>query len=720
MSWVPAARSMRAAAFFAVLAVVVCISFAVVQAMRPRNLIRVNSVTSSGDEGPVVGKVTNPGYVGPQACATCHAERLAEFSQTRHFLAMCVPEPGRMPPGFIAGRGTYQVPDLPVQFEMTETSAGYSQQTRQPSEAASTRTTSSAIAFVYGARGGNDEVYFTWHGDRLYELPMVWLAPLQTWGTSPFDRHGQGDFSRDMTIRCVECHNTWVEHVPGSRNQYGHDHIIQGVTCEVCHGPGKDHVTFHQQNPQAKDPQAVVRPATLPRERLMDLCAQCHSNALKHRGPAFRYRPGEPLDDHYFTITTKHPEDDHVANQTTYLRESRCFQQSETLTCVSCHNPHQPRLSTNAGSVSCRQCHQPDDCTDRVRLPVGVQDDCVGCHMPERRKIQVSFRTANDKYIAPVPRSEHRIAVYPEARAKILLEWHRTQPESGSQQEADRLSKWLGDYYRGESEKRRTEFRFLAAIDACRNAITFDADIATQEKLAQFIGIQSDIDTNLQDGLWHAEQGRHERAVECLQRVLELKPGHSIALGKIGTAYAVLGKRELADKSLKLAAESDPNDPYPLAMLGWLAYLDGRADEALEFYRRADAVEPYTVKINHQMGLVLARLDRWPEAALRFSKATSIDPSAASSVLALSQAQRHQHQLTTALETGQHAVRLTRSQNAETLLNLADIYADLGKWDEAIETAEKLLALVESRDPQSATQVRRRLVDYRMRRQDRK
>ena len=720
MPWLPAARTLRAAAFFAVFAVVVFLSFVDFQSKRPRNLNPAEPVVPSSDDGPVVVKVANPGYVGPQACAACHAERVAEFSETRHFLAMCVPEAGRMPTGFNPGRGTYHSPDLPLQFEMTESPGGFSQLTRQQTKSGDSKSISSAIAFVYGARGGNDEVYFTWHGDKLYELPMAWLAPQQIWGTSPFDRHGQGDFSRDMTIRCVECHNTWVEHVPGSRNQYGHDHIIQGVTCEVCHGPGKGHVTFHKQNPQVKDPHAVVRPATLPRERLMDLCAQCHSNALKHRGPAFQYRPGEPLEDHYFTITTKHPEDDHVANQTKYLRESRCFQKSETLTCVSCHNPHQKRSSTNAGSASCRQCHQSDDCTDRVHLPTGVQDDCVGCHMPERRKIQVSFRTENDKYIAPVPRSEHRIAVYPDARAKILLEWHRTQPESGSQQESDRLSKWLGDFYREESEERRKEFRYLAAIDACRNALTFDSDQATQEKLAQCIGIQSDIDTNLQDGLWHADQGRNERAVECLQRVLELKPNHAIALGKIGTTYAVMKKPELADKFLKRAAESDPDDPYPVAMLGWLAYLDGRAEEALEFYLRADAVEPYTVKINHQMGLVLARLDRWSEAAERFSNAISIDPNAASSVLALSQAQRHQHQLTKALETGQHAVRLTRSQNADALLNLTDLYADLGKWNEAIQTAEKLLALIESREPQLATQVRRRLVDYRMRRQDRK
>ena len=184
-----------------------------------------------------------------------------------------------------------------------------------------------------------------------------------------------------------------MDHAPGSLNQYKQETAILGVTCEVCHGPGKDHVTFHETHPEARSGQAVVHPGRLSRERLMDLCAQCHSNALRHRGPAFRYRPGDPLDAHFKTLTTKHPEDDHVANQTTYLRDSKCFQKSDTMTCVTCHNPHVATKPGDRGKghSACLECHQAVDCGERDRLPVAVQDNCVGCHMPRGKKIQVDF-----------------------------------------------------------------------------------------------------------------------------------------------------------------------------------------------------------------------------------------------------------------------------------------------------------------------------------------
>src|SRR5262245_24358482 len=55
----------------------------------------------SEDDGSAVANIettanktplnTNPGYVGIEACADCHADRVAEFRETRHNLAACPP-----------------------------------------------------------------------------------------------------------------------------------------------------------------------------------------------------------------------------------------------------------------------------------------------------------------------------------------------------------------------------------------------------------------------------------------------------------------------------------------------------------------------------------------------------------------------------------------------------------------------------------------------------
>ena len=660
----------------------------------------------------------NPGYLGPEACAECHAERVAEFHGTRHFLANCVPSSGIMPTGFQQGRGEYKFPDLPLRFEMSESEGRFLQTTVRESATPTTSQTSE-IAFIYGAAGGSDEVYFTRQDGRLRELPMVWLAPLNTWGTSPFDPHGSGDFSREMTIRCVECHNTWFEYVPGSRNQYGRDNAILGVTCEVCHGPGREHVAFHREHPQSQEPHAVARPAEMPRERQMDLCAQCHSNAMKHRGPAFQYRPGRSLDEFYTTLRTKNPEDDHVANQTSYLRQSRCFQQSDSLTCITCHNPHRPRSATNAGAESCRQCHADQDCTDRNNLPAAVRGDCIGCHMPEHRKIQVFFRTPTDKYVAPVKRFEHRIGIHPLARHSVLLEWHRGQPGSEHADEAARLSKLLAESWKLETAKRQEQFRYLAAIDACRESLRFDPSPAMQEKLDELLRIQSGIDANYQEAQWHEREQRYPDAIAAYRKVLADKPNFAMAEARLGTTYAVVGEKKLALSHLESAAALDRDEPYAPAMLGWLMYLDGKSEQALEYYRLADEAEPYNARINHQMGLALANLDRWPEAVTRQLKSVTIDPKAASAVLELSRGLRRVGKPNDALKYGLRAARLTRFEDSAVLLNLSDAYSEVGRWDDAIHTAEQALAVTPSQQPQLATQIRIRLDELRTRRQKR-
>src|SRR5262249_8148077 len=151
--------------------------------------------------------IENPGYVGLEACANCHAERVAQFRQTKHLRANRVPREGDMPAAFSDGRGKHPSHLPAVRFEMSRVGDDFFQTSFQQTAKGEQRSTA-RIAFAYGA-GPADEIYFSWTDDRLYELPVAWLHPLDCWGNAPFTRHGKGDFSREMMPRCLECHNTW-------------------------------------------------------------------------------------------------------------------------------------------------------------------------------------------------------------------------------------------------------------------------------------------------------------------------------------------------------------------------------------------------------------------------------------------------------------------------------------------------------------------------------
>src|SRR5439155_21515364 len=114
--------------------------------------------------------------------------------------------------------------------------------------------------------------------------------------------------------------------------------------------------------------------------------------------------------------------------------------------------------------------------------------------------------------------------------------------------------------------------------------------------------------------------------IDRLGKILTIRPNWPLAHGKLGSAYAAAGKRDLAVKHVQAVAQHDPDDAYGWMMLGWLAYLDGNGEEAVEAYRRADAVEPFNAKAHYHWGLALAQLNRLAEAVAHFQKALEADP----------------------------------------------------------------------------------------------
>jgi tetratricopeptide (TPR) repeat protein len=659
----------------------------------------------------------NPGYVGPQACAVCHAARVAQLEKTNHFLACREPRPGTMPEGFRPGKGTFIAREAGLRFEMTQSGDDFLHTAVQPLAAGGEKTASTRIAWVYGA-GDADEVYFGWHGDRLYELPVSWLHPQQRWGIAPRYRYStEEDFSRDATPRCVECHNTWVGHIPGTLNQYQREGLILGVTCERCHGPGREHVAFHQAHPEAKVGESIVHPGRLTRERQMDLCTQCHSNAIKYRAPAFSYRPGQPLETAYKTLAPKQPEDDHVANQTHYLRQSKCFQQGDDLTCVTCHHPHRPKspAATAAVQNACLKCHAPAACGEQARLPPAVRGDCTGCHMPNGIKINVHFHTEDDEYVAPILRSQHRIGIYPAARQAVLLGWYRTQSDAKSRQEATRLAQELVAHWLAEADRCRKAYRIMAVIAALREAWRVDPTPAIHAELKEAMAVVDRFEADSIAASRQFHEKRYSEAMASYQRILRVKPDAAIVHGKLGLAYYITGRRDQGAEELLAVSRYDPDEPYGLAELGWLKYLQGKHQEAVDLYRRANEIEPYDATILSHWGLALLKFGHSAEAVDRLHRAVAIDPRNVGACQALSIALRRQGKFEESIDFATRAARLTHYASADVLMHLAEAYAEARRHADVDDAVAKALEAARRNNPDLLPMIHERGEELRLR-----
>lgn len=612
-----------------------------------------DSLSRSSPTSEPSAEYQNPaGYVGPEKCVQCHADRVEEFKESRHYLACVMATDETMPAVFLTDNARYTPHNSRVTFQMLKDAGQFVQLVTQDGTSGVLQART-PISLMYGYGAATDEVYFSWNQNKLSELPMSWLHPQEEWGTSGFDRLGKGDFTRPTNPRCVECHNTWLEHIPGTSNEYRPESLIPGVTCEVCHGPAKEHVQFHLRHPDSEaSPMHIVRPSQLSRSLQMDLCANCHSNAMKHKGPAFSYRPGAPLDEFYATLVTLNPEDDHVANQTTYLQQSKCFQNSETLTCITCHDPHAAREPDprGTGESKCLSCHQKQSCGERSRLPDAVQDNCVGCHMPRRSKIQVNFDTSNDPLLTPVPRWEHRIAVDTVARDEVLLEWHVTQSGVAHQVEASRLRETLLSGFGQQGDLLKSAFRFLAAANEYRKAYALSSSEDFLQKYEQSAETHLKIIALFSRAEHALSERRTDEGIDTLQELLRVKPDHAKGHGRLGTLYALKNQSSKAIEHWSKVSTLDPNDAYGEGMLGWNSYLQGDFSSALESLTRADEIEPYSFRINYNIGQVQTKLNRSADAIDRLRIANRIEPQNSECAILLNQLLRRNQQLPDAIE----------------------------------------------------------------------
>ncbi len=359
------------------------------------------------------------GFLTPDVCGKCHQENYTGFLLTSHARTSMEPRTDTIPGSFEPGRNTLKTRDPHLWFTMTKDQAGFYQELTVEKDLVRYEYRRS-IDLVIGS-GNHGQGYLSWEGDHLYQMHVSYLKEMDQWVNSPgLYIDGTADFARPVPGRCLDCHATWFAEDVKSINRFDRSNYVLGVTCVRCHGPGHEHTAYHLEFPDADVGKQIVNPARLSRERINELCAQCHSSG-EPLAPAFAYRPGEPLSAYLeldLSADDSGNEDPHSANQLARLMKSECYRQTETLTCITCHNPHRNQRGDTAGySKGCHQCHAPESCTERSVTGSAIDDRCVECHMPSRRDAQVRIEMASGTVTALI--RDHLIGNWPEASDHI-------------------------------------------------------------------------------------------------------------------------------------------------------------------------------------------------------------------------------------------------------------------------------------------------------------
>ena len=198
-------------------------------------------------------------------------------------------------------------------------------------------------------------------------------------------------------------------------NRYRPTGAVLGISCETCHGSGREHARRERSALRALLPRAMINPGRLPRVRQLDACALCHAGTAALRTLPFAYVPGQPLEQRSDLWTTPDTgEIDVHGNQVALLERSRCFRSSQ-MTCATCHDVHGEQRDVVALSGRYLTCHTMQSCGLFPSHGQELVGRCVDCHMPALtstvlisnylgRPVRVQVRT-------------HWIKVYPQLQA---------------------------------------------------------------------------------------------------------------------------------------------------------------------------------------------------------------------------------------------------------------------------------------------------------------
>lgn len=378
---------------------------------RTPSLVALIATVVAGCQAPVTDDgAAARSLAEAESCRPCHAAIVASYLGTAHFASTAVADTATVHGSFAPGQNVLQTANPAIAFTMERRPDGLWQTAR---DTVFDLSRSERFGVVVGS-GRKGQSYLFWASGVLVQLPVSWLAAPDRWINSPGYQDGQVDFDRIIPPRCLECHSTAfrVEQVPTGL-RYADDYQL-GISCQKCHGPGAEHVTWHTANPGASKAHAIYQPAVAPRQQQLDACAVCHGGPLKLTQPAFSYRPGARFDDHFARL----PEPDSVVpdvhgNQVALLERSACFTASPAMTCATCHDVHQAERDPVAMAGKCLACHDAAAHPGASTLSDRLMRECVDCHMPSRPSMALQLRGAG----AAIRYRTHAIAIYPtEAR----------------------------------------------------------------------------------------------------------------------------------------------------------------------------------------------------------------------------------------------------------------------------------------------------------------
>jgi tetratricopeptide (TPR) repeat protein len=645
---------------------------------------------------------SDPTYVGAERCAACHAKAADAWRLSHHAQAMQQANGSTVLGNFRNGRfakdgvtssfyskdGEYYVrtdgsdgtiDDFPVAYTF-----GIFPLQQYLVPFPNGRLQSLGLAWDSRSTHQGGQRWFHLYPDQKmpHTDPLHWTGRNQTWN-----------------FMCAECHSTNLrKNYDLEKDSYTTTWSDINVSCESCHGPGSNHVTWAQMQEKNSDSKRdSTKGLTVqlrssrgewqldessngtmhwkgePRPRTeLETCAPCHSRRHPMQSD---YRAGEPfldayvpslLDEGVYFADGQIQEEDYEYGS---FVQSKMY--AEGVTCSDCHNPHSLSFpSTDLNSI-CGQCHSlvkfgaPEHHHHKESSAGAL---CVNCHMPTRTYMVTDVRRDHS---FRVPRPDFSIAY---GTPNACSQCHSGK---SAQWAEDAVSAWYGP-------SRQREPHFVEALDAGRRGLpeaeTLLASLITdfsKPAIARATALSllprylspaslSAVRTSLADG----------DALVRIAAVRALQPLPQEERIQLAAPLLRDPLRSVRIEVARLLAGSPPE----LLQASQKAALDSAVSERIE----SEMVSAERPESHMNLGLLYMQMGRMKDAEHELQTALRLEPGYVPAMVNLADLYRVQQRETEAQQVLEKALALAPDA-AEPIYALGLLKARLGRQHEALD-----------------------------------
>jgi Tfp pilus assembly protein PilF len=622
----------------------------------------------------------NGTYVGVESCKECHKNEHKEWTESHHFMSM-------LPPSEKTVKGDF---NNIVYTADGVTSSFFKKGNKYfiNTEGEDGKNHDYEVKYTFGFTP-LQQYLVEFPGGRLQVPRVSWDSKQKKWfnqyahqTVSSHDwLHWTGN-SQNWNTMCASCHSTNLrKNYNDKTDTYKTSYSVINVSCESCHGAGKQHVDYikgedYKEGEKIKGSFLKLIKNGNQIEQI-NTCAPCHVRAAEISNSHIRsneimdnYIPQIP-DTEYFYADGQIDDEDY--NYTSFL-QSKMF--SKGVKCSNCHNPHSTKLK-KIDNQTCLQCHstQKYNAPTHTFHPVGSKSAlCVSCHMPGKMYMgndlrhDHSFRVPrpdlSEKYGTPNACSSCHQEKSNKYLADAIAKWYGPKrkyhfsddliPGSRLDSKSEAHLKKLIEYTQTPSIIKATAAFYLGSIQTPSSLSTLLKCLKNKDAQVRYRALRS-LD-NFQPMSWINEVGpllsdkvravriaaadlyitipqeqildQHKEAFIAAEKELKnyLKYQTDFSVGNVMLADYYLKLKEYGNavKYYEKGLKKDSQMNYALLNLSTTYNLQGNNEQALKTLEKALKNDSKNDRIYYNMALLYNEMSNQPEAEKAFAKAVAL------------------------------------------------------------------------------------------------